>query len=88
MFQDGQIVYFINMEHIGPHEFPRLHYGRIVETNITVRSGEKPKVFYNLNEETRWTGMMFYENIPEEQVYLSKIEAERRINELKVQRKN
>ena len=86
MFQDGQIVYFINMEHIGPHEFPRLHYGRIVETNTTVRSGEKPKVFYSLNEETRWMGTMFYENIPEEQVYLSKIEAERELCEMQTKR--
>jgi hypothetical protein len=84
MFQDGQLVYFINMEHIGPHEFPRIHYGRIVETNIIAENGEKPKVFYSLNEETRWTGIMFYENIPEEQVYLSKVEAERKINELKI----
>jgi hypothetical protein len=84
MFQDGQVVYFINIEHIGPHEFPRLHYGRIVETNITAESGKKPKVFYSLNEETRWMGMMLYENIPEEQVYLSKVKAERRINELKI----
>ena len=84
MFQDGQFVYFINMEHIGPHEFPRLHYGRIVETNIIAENGEKPKVFYSLNEETRWMGIMFYENIPEEQVYLSKVEAERKINELKI----
>lgn len=84
MLQDGQIVYFINMEHIGPHEFPRIHYGRIVETNIIAENGEKPKVFYSLNEETRWMGIMFYENIPEEQVYLSKIEAERKINELKI----
>ena len=84
MLQDGQIVYFINMEHIGPHEFPRLHYGRIVETNIIAENGEKPKVFYSLNEETRWIGIMFYENIPEEQVYLSKVEAERKINELKI----
>jgi hypothetical protein len=72
------------MEHIGPHEFPRLHYGRIVETNIIAENGEKPKVFYSLNEETRWMGTMFYENIPEEQVYLSKVEAERKINELKI----
>lgn len=84
MLQDGQIVYFINIEHIGPHEFPRLHYGRIVETNIIAENGEKPKVFYSLNEETRWMGTMFYENIPEEQVYLSKVEAERKINELKI----
>ena len=46
MFQDGQIVYFINIEHIGPREFPRLHYGRIVETNIIAENGEKPKVFF------------------------------------------
>lgn len=84
MFQDGQIVYFINIEHIGPHEFPRLHYGRIVETNIIAENGEKPKVFYSLNEETMYTGTMFYENIPEEQVYLSKVEAERKINEFKI----
>ena len=84
MFQGGQVVYFINIEHIGPHEFPRLHYGRIVETNIIAENGEKPKVFYSLNEETRWTGIMFYENIPEEQVYLSKAEAERKISELKI----
>ena len=84
MLQDGQIVYFINMEHIGPHKFPRIHYGRIVETNIIAENGEKPKVFYSLNEETRWIGTMFYENIPEEQVYLSKVEAERKINELKI----
>ena len=84
MLQDGQVVYFINIEHIGPHEFPRLHYGRIVETNIIAENGEKPKVFYSLNEETRWMGTMFYENIPEEQVYLSKVEAERKINELKI----
>ena len=84
MFQDGQLVYFINMEHIGPHEFPRIHYGRIVETNIIAENGDNPKIFYNLNEETRWTGTMFYENIPEEQVYLSKVEAERKINELKI----
>ena len=84
MFQDGQVVYFINIEHIGPHEFPRLHYGRIVETNIIAENDEKPKVFYSLNEETRWMGTMFYENIPEEQVYLSKVEAERKINELKI----
>lgn len=84
MFQDGQVVYFINMEHIGPHEFPRLHYGRIVETNIIAENGKKPKVFYSLNEETRWMGTMFYENIPEGQVYLSKVKAERKINELKI----
>lgn len=84
MFQDGQVVYFIDIEHIGPHEFPRLHYGRIVETNIIAENGEKPKVFYSLNEETRWIGIMFYENIPEEQVYLSRVEAERKINELKI----
>ena len=84
MFQDGQIVYFINMEHIGPHEFPRIHYGRIIETNIIAENGEKPKVFYSLNEEIRWMGTMFYENIPEEHVYLSKIEAERSMHEFKI----
>ena len=84
MFQGGQVVYFINMEHIGPHECPRLHYGRIVETNVIAENGDNPKSFYSLNEETRYTGTMFYENIPEEQVYLSKAEAERKINELKI----
>lgn len=79
MFQDGQLVYFINMEHIGPHEFPRLHYGRIVETNIVAENGDNPKIFYSLNEETRYIGTMFYENIPKECVYLSKAEAERNL---------
>lgn len=84
MFQDGQIVYFIDMEHIGPHEFPRLHYGRIVETNIIAENGDNPKIFYSLNEETRYIGTMFYEGIPEEHVYLSKAEAERSMHEFKI----
>lgn len=84
MFQDGQLAYFINIEHTGSCEFPRLHYGRIVETNIIAENGDNPKIFYSLNEETRYIGTMFYENIPEEHVYLSKAEAERNLNELKI----